>query len=167
MNVEHIASRAAEATSPAHLHELFDKGAKGAQTAAKAVAAYASLRTLMGAVQSLHPARMAMSALGIQRRASLPVRIVTSAGLLAAGAAIGAGAALLLAPTSGADLRAALRKRLGREAARAPEEKGTRAEESEADASDGAQHAAGASSNGEAPKRPRAQASTHRRPERA
>lgn len=170
MNVEHIASRAAEAASPAHLHDLFDKGAKGAQTAAKAVAAYASLKTLMGAVQSLNPARLAMSALGIQRRASLPARLATSAGLIAAGAAIGAGAALLLAPTSGAELRAALLKRLNREPARAQEEKGTRVEETDADAADaadGAARASGASSNGDAPKRQRTQASTHRRPDRA
>ena len=116
MNVEHIASRAAEAASPAHLHELFDKGAKGAQTAAKAVAAYASLKSIAHAVNSLHPAGFVMNALGIQRRRSVASSVAVGAGLVVAGAAVGAGVALLLTPMSGAELREAIMKRLGRAA---------------------------------------------------
>jgi len=186
MNVEHIASRAAEnvehiasrAASATHLDDLFEMGAKGAQTAVKAVAAYASLKTLMGAASALSPAHAVMSALGIQRRASLPARLATTAGLIAAGAAVGAGLALLLTPASGADLRAAMMKRLrgerpsaGREESSAHREESSadREEEPQADGvadgvADGAARGTAGTNGAEAPKRPRTQASANRTP---
>jgi hypothetical protein len=167
-NVEHIAARAASAT---HLNDLLDKGAKGAQTAAKAVATYASLKTLMRAANSLSPAHAVMSALGIQRRASLPARIATTAGLIAAGAAVGAGVALLLTPMSGADLRAAMMKRIRGAApgARREEEPQVARDEEEPQAeglTDGAARSAAGASGAEAPKRQRAQSAAHRNPVR-
>lgn len=160
MNVEAIASRAAEAASPAHLHELLDKGAKGAQTAAKAVAAYASLKSIANAVNSLHPASLVMGALGIQRRRSVASRVAMGAGFLVAGAAVGAGVALLLTPMTGAELRETIRKRFAGAAPKAAAKEGQ--EEARGDASADAQGdvpRAGASSSGaEAPKQGRARA---------
>ncbi|MFO0604413.1 MAG: hypothetical protein U0324_14615 [Polyangiales bacterium] len=162
MNVETIASRAVEAASPAHLQELLDKGAKGAQTAAKAVAAYASLKSIAGAVNSLHPASFVMGALGIQRRRSVASRVAMGAGLVVAGAAVGAGVALMLTPMRGAELREAILKRLGRAAdPKAAAKEGQ--EEARGDASaeaqgDAAPRAGASSSSAEAPKQGRARA---------
>jgi hypothetical protein len=50
--------------------------------------------------------------IGLQRRRSVAQMILPAIGLVSLGAAVGAGAALLIAPSSGADLRRRLSERL-------------------------------------------------------
>ncbi|TAK22940.1 MAG: hypothetical protein EPO40_27775 [Myxococcaceae bacterium] len=58
------------------------------------------------------PMQWALGAMNLQRRPSTMSRIMTGVGLIAAGAAVGAGVALLLTPRNGAQNRDALRRTL-------------------------------------------------------
>lgn len=61
-----------------------------------------------------------LSALGLSIKPSASERIVGSLGLIGLGAAIGAGVALLLAPSSGEELRSDLGQRIRRYAPETP-----------------------------------------------
>src|ERR1039457_4045871 len=53
-----------------------------------------------------------LGVVGLQRRRSVAQMILPAIGLVSLGAAVGAGAALLIAPSSGADLRQRLTERM-------------------------------------------------------
>lgn len=81
-------------------------------TVGKIVAAATSARALASALNPDVPMRWMLDAMRLQRRPSAFARIASGFGLVAAGAAVGAGVALLLSPKSGAQNRAALRRGL-------------------------------------------------------
>lgn len=76
------------------------------------VGAYRSLKALGRAVDVGRVSQGALRAMGLQRRGSTLGRVLRGAGMVAVGAAVGAGVALLLAPDSGARTRQAIRDRV-------------------------------------------------------
>ena len=75
---------------------------------ARIAGAYASLRTILRVVETASPGRQALRMLGLQRKPSAASRVAAAGGMLALGAAAGAAVALVLAPRTGAQLRARL-----------------------------------------------------------
>jgi hypothetical protein len=76
-----------------------------------------AIGSLVGAQQAVKVARRfeiddLLGYVGLQRRRSASHLILPAIGLVSLGAAIGAGAALLIAPTSGTDLRKRLSERV-------------------------------------------------------
>lgn len=99
-------------------------------TASKVVAGLTSLKAISSALSPDAPVRWILGSMGLQRRPSTFSRVTTGVGLIAAGAVVGAGVALLLSPRSGAQNRATIAKRfraLRRDAEGVVDEVGTRA----------------------------------------
>ncbi len=76
-----------------------------------------TIGSLIGAQQAVKVARRfeiddLLGVVGLQRRRSVAQMILPAIGLVSLGAAVGAGAALLIAPSSGTDLRQRLSERL-------------------------------------------------------
>ncbi len=76
-----------------------------------------TIGSLIGAQQAVKVARGfeiddLLGVIGLQRRRSVAQVILPAIGLVSLGAAVGAGAALLIAPSSGTDLRQRLSERL-------------------------------------------------------
>src|SRR5271157_739332 len=76
-----------------------------------------TIGSLIGAQQAVKVARRfeaddLLGLVGLQRRRSTIQLILPAIGLVSLGAAVGAGAALLIAPSSGADLRQRLSERM-------------------------------------------------------
>ena len=76
-----------------------------------------AIGSLIGAQQAVKVARKfeiddLLGVVGLQRRRSVAQLILPAIGLVSLGAAVGAGAALLIAPSSGADLRQRLTERM-------------------------------------------------------
>lgn len=76
-----------------------------------------TIGTLIGAQQAVKLARSfeaddLLGLVGLQRRRSVLQTLLPAIGLVSLGAAVGAGAALLIAPSSGADLRQRLTERV-------------------------------------------------------
>lgn len=86
-------------------------GARRAGQLAGLVGAYTSLKSLGQAFETI-PLDTVLARLGLQRRRSVLTTVVRGAGMVAAGMAVGAGVALLLAPQSGARTRDGLDRRL-------------------------------------------------------
>ncbi len=78
---------------------------------ALAIGSALGVRELIDSVESLELADF-LNVIGLERRPSSAARILPALGLITVSAAVGAGAALLLAPSSGAKLRARLSDRL-------------------------------------------------------
>jgi YtxH-like protein len=95
----------------ASMSSMFDKGARGMETLRSAALAYASINALGSAIKRAAPGRTMLGLMGLQRRPSLFARVAMGAGFFAAGAAVGVGVTLLLAPMAGADTRARIAKR--------------------------------------------------------
>lgn len=85
------------------------EGSKKLGTLASLIGAYASLRTIASAMNG--PFTGVLGALGLQRRRSTFATVMGATGLVVAGAAVGAGVALLVAPASGARTRESLNRR--------------------------------------------------------
>jgi len=83
----------------------YDRASKGLRTVSALVASLASLRTLAHATEAIAPGRRLLGMMRLQRRPSVISRISMGAGFLVAGAAVGAGIALLLAPRTGVQMR--------------------------------------------------------------
>jgi len=81
-------------------------------TLGKVIATASSVKALTSAMNPSVPMQWALGAMNLQRRPSTMSRIMTGVGLIAAGAAVGAGVALLLTPRNGAQNRDALRRTL-------------------------------------------------------
>lgn len=81
-------------------------------TIGKVIATATSVKALTSAMNPSIPMQWALGAMNLQRRPSTFSRIMTGVGLIAAGAAVGAGVALLLTPNNGAQNREALRRTL-------------------------------------------------------
>ncbi len=129
MNIQHLPTQLADAArhtaeglghaleegrdvSVASASSALDATSARLRTLATVVASYASLRTLAGAVDTLAPGRHLLDLVGLQRRPSMVSRVAVGAGLVAAGVAVGAGVALLVAPRSGAQLRERMKRAL-------------------------------------------------------
>ncbi len=89
---------------------VIDRGARGMHTLRSAVVAYASLSALASALKSVTPGRRILGAFGLQRRPSALVSVATNVGIFAAGAAVGAGVAMVLTPQSGPEARQKISK---------------------------------------------------------
>lgn len=116
-------------------------------TLGKVIATATSVKALSSAMNPSIPVQWALGAMNLQRRPSTFSRIMTGVGLIAAGAAVGAGVALLLTPNNGEQNRDALRrtlKKLRRDATGVVEKVETRAhdvvEQAEHKAREVAQH---------------------------
>lgn len=81
-------------------------------TLGKVVAAAGSVKAIASALNPDVPMRWMLGAMKLQRRPSTFSRIATGVGLVAVGAAVGAGVAMLLTPKTGPQNRAALRRGL-------------------------------------------------------
>lgn len=81
-------------------------------TFGKVVAAATSAKALAKALNPEVPLHWALGAMNLQRRPSAFSRIATGVGLVAVGAAVGAGVAMLLTPKTGSENREALRRAL-------------------------------------------------------
>jgi gas vesicle protein len=81
-------------------------------TLGKVVAAASSVKAIASVLNPDVPMRWMLGAMKLQRRPSTFSRIATGVGLVAVGAAVGAGVAMLLTPKSGPQNRAALRRGL-------------------------------------------------------
>jgi len=81
-------------------------------TLGKVIATASSVKALSSAMNPSIPVQWALGAMNLQRRPSTMSRIMTGVGLIAAGAAVGAGVALLLTPNNGEQNRDALRRAL-------------------------------------------------------
>lgn len=82
------------------------RGMRGLQTIRTAAQTYATLDALAAALQRAAPGRRMLGIMGLQRRPSTLARVATGAGLVLAGATVGAGVAMLLTPKSGEAMRA-------------------------------------------------------------
>jgi gas vesicle protein len=78
-------------------------------TVGRALAAAASARAIFGALTPAEPGRRLLAMMNLQRRPSGVSRVARGVGFVALGAAVGVGAALLLAPKTGAQMRARIR----------------------------------------------------------
>lgn len=78
----------------------------------KVIAAATSAKAIAKVLNPEMPLQWALRGLNLQRRPSALSRIATGVGLVAVGAAVGAGVALLLTPKTGAQNRAMLRRTL-------------------------------------------------------
>ena len=92
------------------MSSMIDRGARGMHTLRSAVVAYASLTALATALKNVSPGRRILGAFGLQRRPSTLVSVATNLGVFAAGAAVGAGVAMVLTPQSGAEARQKISK---------------------------------------------------------
>jgi gas vesicle protein len=100
-------------------------------TVGRALAAAASARAIFAAITPEEPGRTLLAMMNLQRRPSGVSRVARGFGFVALGAAVGVGAALLLAPKTGAQMRARIRtlvRGAGAEAEHAAESLGARAE---------------------------------------
>jgi gas vesicle protein len=100
-------------------------------TVGRALAAAASARAIFAALTPEEPARRLLAMMNLQRRPSGVSRVARGVGFVALGAAVGVGAALLLAPNTGAQLRARIRTMIrgaGADAEHAAESLGAKAE---------------------------------------
>lgn len=84
-------------------------GSSRLATVGRAVAVAASVRALVAALGPAEPGRRLLSVLNLQRRPSAASRVARGLGFVALGASVGVGAALLLTPKTGVQLRARLR----------------------------------------------------------
>lgn len=87
-------------------HDARDEGAEMISTWSDL--ARSKLHTLAASIDPVVAARWVLAGVGLQRRPSTLSRVAVGAGVFAAGAAVGAGVAMLLAPQSGARTRAQL-----------------------------------------------------------
>lgn len=87
-----------------------DTVSKKLSTLGKVVVAATSAKALSSALNPEVPMQWMLGALNLQRRPSTFSRIATGVGLIAVGAAVGAGVAMLLSPQSGEENRRALRR---------------------------------------------------------
>ncbi len=83
---------------------------KQLSTLGKVVVAATSAKALSSALNPEVPMQWMLGALNLQRRPSTFARIATGIGLIAAGAAVGAGVAMLLSPKTGEENREMLRR---------------------------------------------------------
>lgn len=123
-----VTKAASKAAHSAPVTAVADKLA----TASKVVAGLTSLKAISNAFSPDAPVRWILGSMGLQRRPSTFSRVTTGVGLIAAGAVVGAGVALLLSPSSGAQNRAMIAKRfraLRRDAGEVVDEVGTRAQD--------------------------------------
>jgi gas vesicle protein len=81
-------------------------------TVGKVIAAATSAKAIAAALNPEMPLQWALRGLNLQRRPSAFSRVMTGVGLVAVGAAVGAGIAMLLTPQNGEQNRATLRRTL-------------------------------------------------------
>lgn len=88
-----------------------DVSSKRLETLGNLLGAYMSLKTIASAING-GPMRTLLGALGLQRRRSVLSTVMRTSGLVLAGAAVGAGVAMLVAPQSGSATREAILRRV-------------------------------------------------------
>lgn len=137
-NLSHLAS------------DTFDRGQDFFQDTTKsfgkAIASAASAKAISKFLNPDAPVNYVLGAMGLQRRPSTFSRIATGAGLIAFGAAVGAGVAFFLSPNTGAQNRDMVRRRVNtfrRDAEEVVDELGTRAHDAAAKVETRAQELAG------------------------
>lgn len=101
-DVARAATRVLHATSPSAMSDRL-------ATVGRALAAAASVRAVVAALTPDHPGRRLLTLMNLQRRPSGAARAARGLGFVALGATVGVGAALLLAPKTGAQMRERLR----------------------------------------------------------
>jgi gas vesicle protein len=97
---------------PSKLEGMIDGGSRRIRMLASVVGAYASIKTLASALDAMPSSKRILRAFGMQRRPSGLAQAFTGVGIFAAGAAVGAGVALLVAPREGKQTRAMINSRL-------------------------------------------------------
>ncbi len=128
-NLSHLAADALEQGQEA-LHGPVSAATDRIATLSKVVAAATSAKAISKVLNPDVPMNWVLGAMGLQRRPSTFSRIATGVGLVAVGAAVGAGVAMLFSPRSGAQNRALIQKSvksLRRDAEEVVDEVGTRA----------------------------------------
>lgn len=101
-DVARAATRVLHATSPSAMSDRL-------ATVGRALAAAASVRAIVAALTPDHPGRRLLALMNLQRRPSGAARAAQGLGFVALGATVGVGAALLLAPKTGAQMRERIR----------------------------------------------------------
>lgn len=96
---------------PSKMEVMLDGGSRRLRTLASVVGAYASIKTLASALDGMPSSKRILRTFGLQRRPSALAQTFTGIGIFAAGAAVGAGVALLLAPQEGKQTREIINKR--------------------------------------------------------
>ncbi len=97
--------------SASKVEDILETSSSRLRTLASVVGTYASLKTLASALDFENPTRRVLRAVGLQRRPSTFSQVLTGLGIFTAGAAVGAGVALLLAPQDGRQTREQLNRR--------------------------------------------------------
>ncbi len=130
-NISHLAADAIEHGQEA-LHGPIGLASDKIATISKVVAAATSAKAISKMLNPDVPMNWVLGAMGLQRRPSTFSRIATGVGLIAAGAAVGAGVAMLLSPRTGPQNRALIQRgvrSLRRDASEAIDEVETRAQD--------------------------------------
>jgi|JI10StandDraft_1071094.scaffolds.fasta_scaffold115204_2 gas vesicle protein len=128
-NLAHLASDAIEHGQEA-LQAPVGRATDKLASLSKVVAAATSAKAISRMINPDVPMNWVLGAMGLQRRPSVLARIATGVGLVAVGAAVGAGVAMLFSPHTGQQNRALIQRRvksLRREAEQVADEVGTRA----------------------------------------
>ncbi len=123
-DVSRAATQVLHATSPSVMSDRL-------ATVGRALAAAASVRAIVAALTPDQPGRRLLAMMNLQRRPSGAARVARGFGFVALGATVGVGAALLLAPKTGAQMRDRIRKLVrgaGAEVEQAAEALGAKAE---------------------------------------
>ncbi len=100
------------AAIPSAMEGALDGGSRRLRMFARVVGAYASLKTLAMAFDAMPTSTRVLRTFGLQRRPGVMSQALTGAGIFAAGAAVGAGVALLIAPREGRQTRDAIGARI-------------------------------------------------------
>ena len=97
---------------PSKMEGMLDGGSRRLRMLASVVGAYASIKTLSTAFDAMPSSARILRTFGLQRRPSALTQAFTGVGIFAAGAAVGAGVALLVAPREGKQTREMIGKRI-------------------------------------------------------